>query len=83
MKKNRLSDFKKINNPAERGETSDETSEDEEIHRNGQRDLELNHTHYLMLDGDQSGDGNIKNYRTNFWLQIAKYHEDHGFPSEL
>ena len=58
-------------------------SEDEDIRREGERDLELNHTHYLMLDDGRLRKFDIKDYRTNLCLQIAKYHEEHVSPSEL
>lgn len=56
--------------------------EDKGKGRRGERDLEINHTHYLMLDDGRLRYCDTEDYRTDLCLQIAKYHDEHSFPSE-
>ena len=57
-------------------------SEDKGKRRSGECDLEINHTHYLMLDDGRLRYYDTEDYRTNLCLQIAKYHDEHSFPSK-
>ena len=47
----------------------------------GQRDLEMNHSHYLMLDDGRLRHYDIGDYRTRLCAQLAKLHHENDFPS--
>jgi hypothetical protein len=48
----------------------------------GERDLEMNHTHYLMLDDGRLRHYDSKDYRTRLCLQLAKHNNEISSPSE-
>ena len=47
----------------------------------GQRDLEMNHSHYLMLDDGTVRSYDIGDYRTRLCAQLAKLQHESDFPS--
>lgn len=47
----------------------------------GQRDLEMNHTHYLMLDDGTVRYYDLKDFRTHLAIQLSKLHEDNQMGS--
>ena len=60
------------------------TSKDNKKHKqrvHGERDLELNHSHYLMLDDGTIRYYNTKDYRTGLAAHMGKLQDEHGFPS--
>jgi hypothetical protein len=48
----------------------------------GQRDLEMNHSHYLMLDDGRLRFYDIGDYRTRLCVEIAKLQHENAFPSK-
>jgi hypothetical protein len=48
----------------------------------GQRDLEMNHSHYLMLDDGRRRFYDIGDYRTRLCTQLAKLQHENEFPSK-
>lgn len=48
----------------------------------GQRDLELNHSHYLMLDDGRMRHYDIGDYRTRLCSHLAKLQDENDFPSK-
>jgi len=46
----------------------------------GERDLELNHSHYLLLDDGTVRSYDIKDYRTRLAVQIGKLQDENDFP---
>jgi hypothetical protein len=49
----------------------------------GQRDLEMNHSHYLMLDDGRLRHYDIEDYRTRLCVQLAKLQHENDFPSKF
>lgn len=47
----------------------------------GERDLEMNHSHYLMLDDGTIRYYDIGDYRTRLCIQLAKLHLEDDIPS--
>jgi hypothetical protein len=50
--------------------------------QSGQRDLEMNHSHYLMLDDGRLRFYDIGDYRTRLCAQLAKLQHETEFPSK-
>ncbi len=48
----------------------------------GQRDLEMNHSHYLMLDDGTLRFYDIEDFRTRLCVQLAKLQQEDEFPSK-
>lgn len=48
----------------------------------GERDLEMNHSHYLMLDDGTIRYYEIGEYRTKLCIQLAKLHVEDSIPSK-
>jgi hypothetical protein len=46
----------------------------------GQRDLEMNHSHYLMLDDGRLRYYDIGDYRTRLCAQLARLQHENDFP---
>ena len=49
----------------------------------GERDLEMNHSHYLMLDDGRLRYYDTGDYRTRLSVQLAKLQSENDFPSEV
>ncbi len=49
----------------------------------GERDLEMNHSHYLMLDDGRLRYYDIGDYRTRLCVQLAKLQHENDFPSKV
>jgi len=60
--------------------TVDEYEEDISTHE--PHDLELNHSHYLMLDDGCIRDDSTQDFRTRFAVHISKLNESDNFPSK-
>ncbi|CAF4193790.1 unnamed protein product, partial [Rotaria sordida] len=48
----------------------------------GQRDLEMNHSHYIMLDDGRLRYYDTGDYRTRLCVQIAKLQHEIDFPGK-
>jgi len=66
------------------GSRSTVTDNDGKIKKreSGQRDLEMNHSHYLMLDDGRLRFYDIGDYRTRLCVEIAKLQHENAFPSK-
>ncbi len=51
-------------------------------HQKGERDLEMNHSHYLMLDDGTIRYYEIGDYRTKLCTQLAKLQLEDSIPSK-
>ncbi|CAF0878333.1 unnamed protein product [Adineta steineri] len=61
-----------------RNKESDDSTEKKR--ESGQRDLEMNHSHYLMLDDGRFRFYDIKDYRTQLCVHLAKLQHETDFP---
>ena len=61
----------------------EEPSKNEDNRRKGQRDLQMNHMPYIMLNDAQLRHYDMKDYRMNRYLQIDTYHGEHRYSSGL
>lgn len=53
-----------------------------EKRESGQRDLEMNHSHYLMLDDGRLRFYDIEDFRTRLCAHVAKLQHENDFPSK-
>ncbi|CAF1408708.1 unnamed protein product [Rotaria sordida] len=67
-----------------KNEKSNTNDNDEKVNEreHGERDLEMNHSHYLMLDDGTLRNYDIKDYRTRLCVHIAKLHHEFHIPSK-
>ncbi|CAF4402505.1 unnamed protein product, partial [Adineta steineri] len=52
----------------------------EKKRESGEHDLEMNHSHYLMLDDGSFRFYGIQDYRTQLCVYLAKLHHETDFP---
>jgi len=55
---------------------------EEDISTHEPHDLELNHSHYLMLDDGRIRNDSTQDFRTRFAVHISKLNESDNFPSK-
>jgi len=60
----------------------DHDNEKEKKRVSGERDLEMNHSHYLMLDDGRLRVYDTGDYRTRLCIQLAKLQHETDFPSK-
>lgn len=66
-------------------ETKSSTTDDDgkiKKRESGQRDLEMNHSHYLMLDDGRYRFYDIGDYRTKLCTELGKLQHENDFPSK-
>ncbi|CAF1361372.1 unnamed protein product [Rotaria sordida] len=68
-----------------KNEKSNTNDNDEKVNEreHGERDLEMNHSHYLMLDDGTLRNYDIKDYRTRLCVHIAKLHHEFHIPTPV
>ncbi|CAF1177771.1 unnamed protein product [Rotaria sp. Silwood1] len=68
-----------------KNDTSNTNDNEEKIHKreSGQRDLEMNHSHYLMLDDGRLRYYDIEDYRTRLCVQLAKLRHEINFSTPV
>ena len=62
---------------------NDASKDDDKKRERGQRDLELNHSHYLMLDDGRHRFYDTGDYRTKLCAHLAKLQHEYEPPSSI